>query len=358
MTHAVSIALLIVMLIGHFSTPAIADDEKSGLDDATQTALETAIRESMKLVDAKAATVAVSRNGKLLFSAGFGFQDQSRQTPVTSSALFRIASVSKPITAAAIKSAIRQQKLTLKTKAFEFLEMSKTHGEPADTRLNDITIEHLLNHKGGWDRGVGFDPMFQGVRILQTLNPRKTPTPSDVVAYMWQQPLQFQPGSKSVYSNFGYCVLGRVLEKAYDKPYFECVQELVFKPHAIKEVALGTSDSQNRPASEVEYPVEDRRFLLDVMDAHGGLVASAPAVCRFLDQFWISGEPRKPGQNYSYTFYGSLPGTTAMARQRSDGFNIAVLLNNRRDAKFYDDLDVLKKTVDSVFDKLKPTESE
>ncbi|WP_166827988.1 serine hydrolase domain-containing protein [Thalassoroseus pseudoceratinae] len=350
MTHAVLIALLLVSLPSAQPNSQVANEAATMIDRETQAALESAIIDFMSLVDAKAATVAVSRNGKLLYSAGFGFHDQNKQTPVSPKALFRIASVSKPMTAAAIKTAIRTGKLSLDTKAFELLEMSKAHGEPADPRLKNITIGHLLKHEGGWDRDIGFDPMFQGVRILQTAQPDANITASDVVEYMWQQPLQFTPGEKSVYSNFGYCVLGRVLEKTYDKPFIKVMQKLVFEPKTIDEVRLGTSDSGKRPQNEVEYPIRDSAFLLDVMDAHGGMIASAPALCRFLDAYWISGEPREPGPSYRYTFFGSLPGTTAMARQRSDGFNIAVLLNARRDDRIHDDLNVLKKAVDRVFD--------
>lgn len=346
MTRTVS--FVVIFLLGGLQHRATAEDKTKPFEHKPK--LDAAVLDFMRLVDARAATVAVSRNGELLYSAGYGSKTQNEQTPVSPTTLFRIASVSKSITAAAIKTAIRQKKLSLDTKVFDLLEMSQHHGEPADPRMKNITVEHLLKHKGGWDRGSGFDPMFQGVRILQTAQPKKALTPNDVLAYMWQQSLQFTPGEKSVYSNFGYCVLGRVLEKAYDKSYMECVRQLVLKPHDISEIHVGTSDSSNRPASEVEYPINDNRFLLDVMDAHGGLIASAPALCRFLDAHWISGEPRKPGPTYTYTFFGSLPGTSAMARQRGDGINIAVLINGRRDNHIHDDLDILKKSVDRVFD--------
>ncbi len=348
MTRAVSIALLLMFMLGRLDSRTLAEEKPEVFQLKSE--LDAAVLEFMQLVDAQAATVAVSRDGKLLYSQGYGSRTLKEKSPVLPTTLFRIASVSKPITAAAIKTAIRQKKISLDTKVFDFLEMTKAHGEPIDLRLKDITVEHLLKHKGGWDRDIGFDPMFQGVQVLQFVKPNQPITPDDVVSYMWQQTLQFPPGEKSAYSNFGYCVLGRVLEKAYDKPYIECVRQLVLEPHDIDEIELGTSDSSNRPRSEVEYPIKDNRFLLDVMDAHGGLTASAPAICRFLDAYWISGDPRKSGQDYAYTFFGSLPGTTSVARQRSDGYNIAVMLNNRRDDHIYDDLEVLKKSVDRVFD--------
>jgi hypothetical protein len=88
------------------------------------------------------------------------------------------------------------------------------------------------------------------------------------------------------------------------------------------------------------------------MDSHGGLIASAPALCQFLQAYWISGEPRLQGQRGDWTFFGSLPGTTALVRQREDGLNVAVLLNGRRDDHFGEDNDTLKQAIDRAMDKV------
>ena len=82
--------------------------------------------------------------------------------------------------------------------------------------------------------------------------------------------------------------------------------------------------------------------------AHGALIASAPALCRFLDAFWISGEPRRQGERQEWTHFGSLPGTSAMIRQRMDGYNIAVLCNGRRSDSYTEDNTQLKKLVDQA----------
>jgi CubicO group peptidase (beta-lactamase class C family) len=155
-----------------------------------------------------------------------------------------------------------------------------------------------------------------------------------------------------VYSNFGYCVLGRVLEKAAKRPYPDCVQQAVCKPLGIKDIKLGHGDLRRRDPREVWYPVPEDVFSLDVMDSHGGLIASAPALCQFLQAYWISGEPRLQGQRGDWTFFGSLPGTTALVRQREDGLNVAVLLNGRRDDHFGEDNDTLKQAIDRAMDKV------
>jgi hypothetical protein len=89
------------------------------------------------------------------------------------------------------------------------------------------------------------------------------------------------------------------------------------------------------------------------MDAHGGLIATAPALCEFLHGYWISGEPRLQGHRQNWVFFGSLPGTTAMVRQRRDGVNVAVLLNGRRDKYIDEDNDSLKKAIDLAIDQIR-----
>ncbi len=209
----------------------------------------------------------------------------------------------------------------------------------------------MLEHKGGWDRDASFDPMFRTKQIEQELQLSHPATPLNVVQYMLTKPLQFTPGEKSVYSNFGYCVLGRVLEKVLKKPYGDCIQQSVCKPLGIKDVKLGHGSAARRDPREVWYPVAEGAFSLDVMDAHGGLIASAPALCRFLDAYWISGDPRLPGQRGDWAFFGSLPGTTALVRQREDGFNVAVLFNGRREKYANEDNDSLKQAIDRAIDK-------
>jgi CubicO group peptidase (beta-lactamase class C family) len=314
--------------------------------------VDKAIHDFMDTIGCQAATVAVSRDGRLVYSRGYGWSDKEKKKRVAPDALMRIASVSKPITAAAVRNAIRANQLSLDTKAFELIAVKAPGGKVADARIGDITVGQLLEHKGGWDREKSFDPMFRTRRIEKELSFTKPARPVNVIEYMLTQPLQFTPGEKTVYSNFGYCVLGRVLEKVMKKPYSECIQQSVCKPLGLKDIKVGSSDSKKRDAREVWYPVADDAFSIEVMDAHGGLIASAPALCQFLQGDWVSGEPRQPGQRQEWTFFGSLPGTTAMVRQRPDGLNIAVLLNGRRDLHLKEDNDALKEAIEKAIDQV------
>ena len=325
-----------------------ADDRPStGTAKPEYAELDTAIVEFMDTIEASAASVAVSKGDKILYSRGFGWKDKQKTTPTPPDALFRIASLSKTFTAAAINTLIAKRRLAFDDKALAILKLEPYNGTLGDKRLKEVSIKHLLDHKAGWDRDISNDPMFYPKRIAEKLKLEGKPTPSDVVRYMLAQKLDTEPGEVRAYSNFGYCMLGEILaQKLHRNSYFDAMNELVLKPHGITDIYAGVEDP--RPPREVDYPFETTPYHLDFMTANGGLVASAPAVAKFLLHYWAIGKPRERLDGYNYIFFGSLPGTTALARQYADGTNVVVLFNNRRDFVYNDDNDKLVEAVDKV----------
>jgi N-acyl-D-amino-acid deacylase len=309
--------------------------------------VDDAILRFMDTTGSQAATVALSRDGKLLYGRGYGWRDAGKRTPTQPDTRMRIASVTKPITAAEVKKLVQEGKLSLGTRVFPLLGIKPYNGKDGDTRLNAVTVGHLVEHRGGWDRDTSYDPMFRRAEIAKALGLKAGVTPVNVIEYMLAQPLQFTPGERSAYSNFGYCVLGRVIEKVTGLPYGDAVRRDVLRPLGLTDVKLGRSATTDRDPSEVWYPVAEDAFSVELIDAHGGWIASAPALCRFLDAYWIDGEPRRLGAAADWTVFGSLPGTTALARQRPDGINVVVLLNGRRDSFDADD-DLLLHSVDEA----------
>jgi N-acyl-D-amino-acid deacylase len=313
--------------------------------------LDEAIHRYMDLVPCTAATAAVGKDGKLLYSRGYGWRDARKQKPTQPDTLMRIASVTKPFTSAVVRKLIRDGKLSPDTEVFPYLEIRPYNGKEGDRRLRQITIAHLLEHKGGWDLEKTFDPLFRTPQIEKALRVRGPATPRNVIEYMLAQPLQFDPGQRYAYSNFGYVVLGRVLEKATGKPYLAVLDREILQPLEIKDVKLSRSAARDRDSREVWYPIADNHFPIEVMDSHGGLIASAPALCSFMHSYWLGGEPRQADEHYHYAIFGSLPGTTAMARQRLDGINVAVLFNNRREKTYAEDDKLLQRSVDEALDR-------
>ena len=330
-----------------FGLPAVAAEPPvTGKAVKGYEPVDEAAKGFQKRIDCRALTVAVLWKGEVVYSRGFGWLDEERKKPVPPDALLRIASVSKPITSAAVKTLVSARKISLDTKVFEFLKLPAP-AEGFDPRWKAVTVQHLLDHKGGWDREKAFDPMFRIKDVEKDLGLKGPAKPADVVRWMLRQPLQFDPGERSAYSNFGYCVLGRVIEKASGKPYFDYVRDAVLKPVGAADMKLGKNT--DRDSREVWYPTTDTN--VEIMDAHGGWIASAPALCKFMNKYVLNGDVRVVATGIDMAFFGGLVGTTSMARQRKDGYAVAVLCNNRR-LVWKEDNAELMRLMDEALDKV------
>lgn len=335
------------------------------------------------------AALAVTRDGKLVLATGYGWADREAREPVRPDSLFRIASVSKPITGVAILKLIEQYpgRVTLDTPVLDIID-----GEPAkgrdliDERWRRVTLRHLLHHTGGWDRDAGFDPMFQSVAFARELRIPPPAMQDDIVRCMLGLPLDFDPGTREVYSNFGYCLLGRVIARVSGRSYEDYVRSEVLEPLGITRMRVGRTLLGNRARGEVRYydpgagrnvlaeaagddvPAPYGTFCLEAMDSHGGWIASAVGLVRFVCAFddpehcpilkpasvaelfarpegpvgyeadgtaksayyangWLV-RPTADGKA-NHWHNGSLPGTYSLLVRRHDGLNWAVLFNQR-----------------------------
>ncbi|MEM6751017.1 MAG: serine hydrolase domain-containing protein [Planctomycetota bacterium] len=344
-----ALVLLCGAVAAYAGEPAFGEDTPLGGEpNPSFRAVDDAVIRHMQRIDARAAVIAISRNGKILYTQGYGWFDADRTTPTPPDTLMRIASVSKPIASSLAFEAIRSSHLAVNAPVLEVLGAEVEDAPLADKRWRDITVDHLLKHQGGWDGALAGDPMFQIDRVERAAGLDRPANPSDVVEYMLGQPLQFAPGERTAYANVGYCILGRVLERARAQSFSEILEEFVTQRLGTRDIVVGRDDPALRHEREVDYPPEAGAYAVDVLDAAGGMVASAPALTRYLDRYWITGARRNPFQNGEATFYGSLPGTSAMVRQRPDRLNVAVLFNNRRDAHIQEDLDRLRRKIDEA----------
>ena len=355
--------------------------------DARMQSFDTMIAELMRKHRTPGLALAVTDQGRLVYHQGYGVADLARDEQVSSQSLFRIASISKPITAVAILQLIEQGKLGLDDKVFEVLDYESQieATESFDERQRAITIRHLLQHRGGWDRGASFDAMFQSVRFAQQF---EVPAPADqatVIRAMLGVKLDFDPGAKYAYSNYGYCLLGRVIEVVAKVPYEQFVRQHVLAPLGIRDMRLGRTLRQQRHTKEVCYyhpgvapsvfaanlgapvPSPYGGWFLEAMDAHGAWVASAVDLARFACAFddpdhcpilsrasielmharptKLAGQDRADSGDWYYSLgwsnrvvgpgklnhwhSGSLPGTATILIRRHDGRNFIALLNAR-----------------------------
>ncbi len=194
--------------------------------------------------------VAIAKDGRLLYARGFGYADRERKSPVQPTSLFRIASVSKAITSAAVCQLVDRGKLKFDDKLLDILER-KNLPDDMDPRWKQITVKHLFTHSAGFDRDLNGDPMFMSVDIARYFKTAPPASRDQIIRYMLHQQLDFDPGSKQVYSNFGFLLLGRVIEKVGGKPYDKYVSEELFKPLGISDTRLGKTLTTAK--GEVKY---------------------------------------------------------------------------------------------------------
>ncbi len=252
--------------------------------------------------------VAVAHQGRIVYARGFGWADREKQEKVEPESMFRIASVSKPITSVAVLQLVERGKLKLSDRVFNVLKLEEPTGANVkfDARWKQVTILDLLQHTGGWDRDKSFDPMFISPQIVEKFGIKSPAMPDSIIRYMLREPLQFDPGKGECYSNFGYCLLGRVIEKVSGQPYGEYVEKQILAPLGIKYMKLGKTLLSDRARGEVKYYVGTKDaqgsslmgpnlgktvpwqygcWCIEAMDSHGGWIASAPALVRFASAF-------------------------------------------------------------------------
>src|SRR5882724_7834059 len=180
-------------------------------------AFDREIQKFMQVRNIPGGALAVLKDGRLVYTRGYGWADRENKVPVKPTSLFRIASISKPFTAVAVLKLVETAKLDLKACLFELLDLGAevlpAPGGKLDERWKQITVRHLLNHTGGWDRDKSFDPMFRPREIATAFGLPSPPAPRVIIRYMLGKPLDFDPPTHYAYSNFGFCVLGRVIEK-------------------------------------------------------------------------------------------------------------------------------------------------
>jgi N-acyl-D-amino-acid deacylase len=266
----------------------------TGREDARLAAFDRLMLSFLRDHDVPGGALAIARHGRIVYARGFGYADVAKRLPVEPDSLFRIASLSKPITAAAIMQLQERGKLRLDDRACELLDLI-----PSDPRLAAVTVQQLLQHTAGFDRAISFDPMFKSVEIAKATKTAPPAGPEQIIAYMVQRKLDFDPGTRYCYSNFGYCMLGRIIERVSGQSYEQYVREQVLRPLGINRMRIGHTRESERAEGEVRYYPRDPKpgpsvfadgapisaaygdFYLEAMEAHGGWIASAPEIVRF-----------------------------------------------------------------------------
>jgi len=163
-----------------------------------------------------AGTVLLAKDGKPIFTGAYGLADREKRIPNTPSTKFRIGSMNKMFTAVSILQLVQAGKIALNDPVGKYLT-----DYPSKEIATKVTIQHLLTHTGG--TGDFFGPQFEAHRLeLKTLQ--------DYLELYGERAPEFEPGSRWVYSNYGFLMLGVIVERISGKTYYDYVSENIYNP--------------------------------------------------------------------------------------------------------------------------------
>ena len=214
----------------------------------------------------------IAIKGKPAYVEAFGVADRDTGEALTPQHRFRIASISKPITSTGIFTLIEAGKLQLDSHVFEpncILRDDYPTQLQHRSNIEQITIEHLLTHTtGGWQSDAG-DPMG----LDKKMNHR------ELIAFALEHnDLADPPGKSFAYSNFGYCLLGRVIEKVTGQTYEQYIKDNILRRCDISDMRIAGNTLEERAINEVQYYDQTGRdpYGMNVarMDSHGGWIAT------------------------------------------------------------------------------------
>ncbi len=316
------------------------------------------------------ASIAIAKNGKLVYTRGFGYANKEDKQPMQPYNTMRVASVSKLITATAIMKLVEDGKLKLEDKVFgsNGILNDTIFLKYKDKRVEDITVYNLLNHSAGWTSRWG-DHMFIKEVIASELDKELPISLNDIVVFALSKKLHFAPGNHSSYSNLGYGILQLVIEKVTNESYEEFVKVNIFEPLNIHDAHLSQNWDSLRYDNEARYYEVPEAELIMAFDgstdkvlksrggndvktlgAAGGWIISSINLTKLI--LAIDGDDSFPDiiskksvatmavadkkfqplgwrwvMNGKLWRSGSLPGTTALAVSRSDGYSYVFISN-------------------------------
>lgn len=235
--------------------------------------MDAEIRRFLQKWEIKGLSLAVTRHDSLLYAKGYGWADEQTGREMDASTIMRMASVSKLVTAVGIMKLVEQGKLTLDSKVFGpegILNDTSFTAAMRDPRMTDITVDHLLRHKGGFTLGAG-DPMFNTKDIMQVKKLTSPPTNEELTKIVLGRRLGFTPGAGRRYSNFGYMLLSLVIERVSGENYWDFVRENVLEPAGAYQFRPATNYYSERHDREARYyPPDDE--LVEEFNGSGRMV--------------------------------------------------------------------------------------
>jgi len=316
-------------------------------------------------------SVAFTKDEALVFEKAFGFADVIKSEPLTSQHRFRLASVSKPLTSIAVFKLVDARKLRFSDSVFGEKGIL-SHRFPSlrtDSFLDLITIDNLLTHSvGNWGNDQ-FDPINLSLPIDDL-----------ILSVLEKRRLEKPPGQDFCYSNFGYCLLGRVIEVITNEPYSNSLQNILFRPLDTPSFALSGNTIKDKKEKEVFYfhQVEGSpyRYNMAAMDSCGGWISTPRDMAKLLvhvDGFsrkkdilpldliqrmttpYLDGYARGWCVDRSNNWWhnGRLNGSLSSVRRGSDGTNMVVFCNTSGDQYLINSFELFIRNLSLLFSNIK-----
>lgn len=329
----------------------------------------------MKAHSIRAMSIAIAREGALTGNRGYTWAEP--EYPITQpDTRFRIASVAKLFTCAAIGRLDKTRRLTFETRAFAFLGITDKFlpAQTPDPDIDKITILQLATELSGLARDFGTaanggnDFREISARIGQTT----VPTRDQLVRFLYGEPLKRRPGETpepddDPYSNSAFTVLTSIVEKASGSSFIEFLNFELMGPLGIGDVDVGaTAENSRKPKEVASYddvgvsPSQtDMRpdvvapnayggtFVLENGEGAGGLITSTGTIARFLGTNAVYGVGPRPTVSNGGR-YGGLAGSGAAAVNRLDGLDFAFAFNRSVD---YADYNILAAQINGIIDR-------
>lgn len=198
----------------------LAAENRPGLSAGKVREIEKLVSEEMGRLSIPGLSLAVASNLRLAWSGGFGMADLENSVPARASTVYRIGSISKPITAVAVMQLAERGKLDLDAPIQKYVSSFPEKPWP-------ITARALLAHLGGIRHYRDYEEVTSTRHYSDMLEPLKL---------FASDPLLFEPGTKHAYSTYGYVLLGAAVEGASGMKFAEYLRQNVFQPAGMDRI--------------------------------------------------------------------------------------------------------------------------
>lgn len=294
------------------SDTAMPPSESVGLSSERLTRIDSLMRHYVEEGVFPGMIVAVSRRGQTVYFKSFGFSDLQTREPLTSESIFRIYSMTKPITAAALMILLEEGKLLLDDSVAKYIPSFKrlkahsadegAEGSGWDGDSRTMTVRDLLRHTSGLGYGWGTDPVSRQYQAVNVFDP--STTLEEMVEKLAELPLYFEPGTQWRYSS-GIDVAGRLIEILSGKSLDVFLQERLFGPLGMSDTSFYIADEKMSRLTNVYQLAEDgslqalpqaaaiERYQEDhnrLLSGGGGLISTAADYMRFAQMLANGGE--------------------------------------------------------------------